>query len=163
MEFPFTGAYIGGATGFRNDANIPCIHRMISNMMSEVVSKYYDQECSVAEMEILRRDVCALKDKFVNTFSTVCTSGLFKLTFYFFEHSIEDNSRFWGLSALDMSLYKLYSTNVRAVYCYTSQRIATRMYKTGSDQNQLQIMDPGRHLLEENVLLEGFVMERHYA
>lgn len=77
------------------------VHRMYFYMMSNVVSQIYGQVWSAAELENLRREVCAIEQMVVNMFSPVCTSVIFTQKCHLLERVIEDVSRFGCLSALN--------------------------------------------------------------
>lgn len=74
----------------------------------------------MAELEKLRRDICACKHKVVNICLCVCTFGHFTLKFHLLNHPIENILGLRGISVLDASAYKQFSTGIKAAYRYTS-------------------------------------------
>lgn len=67
----------------RIDVKITVAHRMYSIVVYRVTSQSYGRDWSVAEIDKLRRNVCADNHKVVSMFSLVCTFGLFTLKFFF--------------------------------------------------------------------------------
>lgn len=99
--FTITGAYINRETWFRNGANMTGFLCMYSNIVSKIVSRNYGRGCTVAELETLRKNVCAFKHQVLNMFLLACTSGLCILKFHILDHLIEDISKFESKSAFD--------------------------------------------------------------
>lgn len=117
--------------GFEMTQIFTGVHRMYFDFVSEVVSHNYDQEWSVADLKKVFREVYVIKFKFINTFSPVCTSGLYTIEFRLLDHVIQIISWFRSLLALKALPYKQYDIYTNAVYFHTFIQRATHMDETG--------------------------------
>lgn len=77
--------------------------------------------------ETLRKEVCVFKNTYVNTFSPVCTFGLFTVKLHLFDHLTKIILKSGSLSAMSALQCKQWNTITKAAYSHTSKRITTRM------------------------------------
>lgn len=115
------------------------------------------------ELEKFFRDVHAFKHKVVNTFSTVCTSRLFKLKFHLLDLRVEDISRFGGITAFDPSPHEQCNTSNEAVHRHTSKERATRLDEIMFGLEQMENSVLWEMSCGENKFLQVFPTKMHYA